>query len=165
MSYGIRKFWCWTFTQHTGFYLTSNVTDMNYITHGCLLVHLYQPIHWYLPRILTFLSEQRAPIFQNTRQTCWDISVDGILHCRPSYAHAAQGYLVVSERSERKGLNLGCVFLFLWYCLYNVVKLRMRSSVKIQMCMRAWILWAIPCQLTKWLLQFSFRPPCQFTRR
>ena len=25
MSYGIRKFWCWTFTQHTSFYLTSYV--------------------------------------------------------------------------------------------------------------------------------------------
>ena len=36
MSYGIRKVWsnwCWTFTQHTSFYLTSYVTDMNYITH------------------------------------------------------------------------------------------------------------------------------------
>ena len=33
MSYGIRKFWCWTFTQHTSFYLTSYVTDINYITH------------------------------------------------------------------------------------------------------------------------------------
>ena len=62
MSYGIRKFWCWTFTQHTSFYLTSYVTDMNYITHRRFFVHLYQPIHWYLPRILTFLSEQRAPI-------------------------------------------------------------------------------------------------------
>ena len=62
MSYGIRKFWCWTFTQQTSFYLTSYVTDMNYITHRRFFVHLYQPIHWYLPRILTFLSEQRAPI-------------------------------------------------------------------------------------------------------
>ena len=62
MSYGIRKFWCWIFTQHTSFYLTSYVTDMNSITHRRFFVHLYQPIHWYLPRILTFLSEQRAPI-------------------------------------------------------------------------------------------------------
>ena len=61
MSYGIRKFWCWTFTQHTSFYLTSYVTDMNYITHWQFFVHLYQPIHWYLTRILMFLSEQRAP--------------------------------------------------------------------------------------------------------
>ena len=43
-------------------FLTSYVTDMNYITHRRFFVHLYQPIHWYLPRILTFLSEQRAPI-------------------------------------------------------------------------------------------------------
>ena len=61
MSYGIRKVWCWTFTQHTSFYLTSNVTDMNYITHERFFVYLYQPIHWYFTRILTFLSEQRAP--------------------------------------------------------------------------------------------------------
>ena len=33
-----------------------------YSTHWRFFVHLYQPIHWYLPRILTFLSEQRAPI-------------------------------------------------------------------------------------------------------
>ena len=52
-------FWCWTFTQHPSFYLTSYVTDMN--THRCFFVYLYQPIHWYLTRILTFLSEQRAP--------------------------------------------------------------------------------------------------------
>ena len=48
-----------------------------------------------------------------------------------------------SSRQERlgwKGLSLGCVFVFLRYCLYNGVKLRMRSSVKMQMCMRAWIL-------------------------
>ena len=61
LPYGIRKFWCWTFTQHTSFYLTSYVTDMNYITHRRFFVHLYQPIHWYLTRNLTFLSEQRAP--------------------------------------------------------------------------------------------------------
>ena len=59
---GIRKFWCWTFTQHTSFYPTSYVTDMNYITHRRFFVHLYQPIHWYLRRILMFLSEQWAPI-------------------------------------------------------------------------------------------------------
>ena len=58
MSYGIRKVWCWTFTQHTSFYLTSYVTDMNYITHQHFFVQLYQPIHWYLTRILTILSEQ-----------------------------------------------------------------------------------------------------------
>ena len=40
MSYGIRKFWCWTFTQHTSLYLTSYVTDMNYITHRRFFVHL-----------------------------------------------------------------------------------------------------------------------------
>ena len=62
MSYDIRKFWCWTFTQHRSFYLTSYVTDMNYITHRCFFEHLYQLIHWYLSRILTFLLEQRAPI-------------------------------------------------------------------------------------------------------
>ena len=39
-----------------------NVTDMNYITHRRFIVHLYKPIHWYLPRILMFLSEQQAPI-------------------------------------------------------------------------------------------------------
>ena len=61
MSYGIRKCWCWTFTQHTSFYLTSYVIDMNYITHRHFFVHLYQPIHCYLTRILMFLSEQRAP--------------------------------------------------------------------------------------------------------
>ena len=60
MSYGIRKFWCWTLTQHTSFFLTSHVTDMNYITDRRFFVILYQPIHWYLTRILTFLSEQRA---------------------------------------------------------------------------------------------------------
>ena len=43
------------------FFLTSYVTDMNYITHRRFFVILYQPIHWYLTRILTFLSEQRAP--------------------------------------------------------------------------------------------------------
>ena len=48
MSYGIRKFWCWTFTQHASFYLTSYVTDMNHITHRRFFVHLYQPIHWYV---------------------------------------------------------------------------------------------------------------------
>ena len=37
------------------------VSDMNYITHRRFFVILYQPIHWYLTRILTFLSEQRAP--------------------------------------------------------------------------------------------------------
>ena len=58
---GIRKVWCWTFTQHTSFYLTSYVTDMNYITRWRFFVYLYQPIHWYLSRILTFLSEQLAP--------------------------------------------------------------------------------------------------------
>ena len=48
----------------------------------------------------------------------------------------------VSEKSGWKGLGLSCVFVFLRYCLYNGVKLRMsmRSSVQIQMCMRAWIL-------------------------
>ena len=63
MSYGIRKVWCWTFTQHTctSFYLTSYVTDINYITHWRFFACLYQPIHWYLTRILTFLSEQWAP--------------------------------------------------------------------------------------------------------
>ena len=57
----------------------------------------------------------------------------------------------VSERSGWKGLSLGCVFEFLRYCLYNGVKLRMRSSAKIQMCMKAWIL-----SLT-WLTR-SFQP-------
>ena len=33
------------FTQHTSFYLTSYVIDMNYITHQHFFVHLYQPIH------------------------------------------------------------------------------------------------------------------------
>ena len=33
MSYGIRKVWCWTFTQQTSFCLTSYVADVNYITH------------------------------------------------------------------------------------------------------------------------------------
>ena len=61
MSYCIRKVWCRTFAQHTSFYLTSYVTDMNYITHRRFFVYLYQPIHWYLTRILTFLSEQGAP--------------------------------------------------------------------------------------------------------
>ena len=56
------KFVQWTFTQHTSFFLTSYVTDMNYITHRCFFVYLYLPIHWYLTRILTFLSEQRAPL-------------------------------------------------------------------------------------------------------
>ena len=68
MSYGIRKCWCWTFTQHASFYPTSYVTDMNDITHRRFFVHLYQPIHWYLARILMFLSEQRAPI--STMFTC-----------------------------------------------------------------------------------------------
>ena len=31
MSDAIKIFWCWTFTQHTSFYLTSYVPDMNYI--------------------------------------------------------------------------------------------------------------------------------------
>ena len=51
----------------------------------------------------------------NTQKTCRENSVDVILHCRPSYAHAAQRYLVSailfpSERSGRKaqGLSLGC---------------------------------------------------------
>ena len=34
---------------------------MNYITHLHFFVYLYQPVHWYLTRILMFLSEQRAP--------------------------------------------------------------------------------------------------------
>ena len=59
--HGIRKVWCWTFTQHTSFYLTSYVTDMNYITHWRFFIYLYETINWYLTRILTFLSEQRAP--------------------------------------------------------------------------------------------------------
>ena len=33
----------------------------DYITHRQFFVSIYQPIHWYLTRILTFLSEQRAP--------------------------------------------------------------------------------------------------------
>ena len=42
----------------------------------------------------------------NTRKTCWDNPVDEILHCRPSYAHAAQHYLVsdilfLRDRGER----------------------------------------------------------------
>ena len=45
----------------------------------------------------------------------WGISVDGILHCRPSYEHAAQRGHFVSERSERKGLSLGCVFVLPQY--------------------------------------------------
>ena len=61
MSYGIRRVWCWTYTQHTSFYLTSFVTDMNYIIHRHFFAYHYHPIHWYLTRILTFLSEQRAP--------------------------------------------------------------------------------------------------------
>ena len=32
-----------------------------YITHQRFFVYLYQPIHWYLTRILMCLSEQRAP--------------------------------------------------------------------------------------------------------
>ena len=32
-------------TQHTSFYLTSYVTDMNYITHRRFSVHFYQQIH------------------------------------------------------------------------------------------------------------------------
>ena len=63
------KFDAETFTQHTSFYLTSYVTDINYITHQHFFVYLYQPIHWHLARILTFLSEQRAPfstIFAST---------------------------------------------------------------------------------------------------
>ena len=65
-SKGIRKVWCWTFTQHANFYPTSYVTDMNYITDVFSSTYLYQPIHWCFTRILTFLSEQRAlfsPIF------------------------------------------------------------------------------------------------------
>ena len=61
MSDAIKIFWCWTFTQHTSFYSTSYVTDMNYITHRRFSVYFYQLIHWYLTRILTFLSEQPAP--------------------------------------------------------------------------------------------------------
>ena len=61
MSYGIRKVWCWTFTQHTSFYLTSYVTDMNYITHRRFFVSLSTDPYRYLTRILTFLSDQRAP--------------------------------------------------------------------------------------------------------
>ena len=52
------KLKCWSLTQHTSFYLTSYVTD---ITHRRFFIYLYQPIHWYLTRILMFLSEQRAP--------------------------------------------------------------------------------------------------------
>ena len=33
----------------------------------------------------------------NTRKTCWDISVNGILRCRLSYAHAVQRYLHVDS--------------------------------------------------------------------
>ena len=47
----------------------------------------------------------------NTRKTCWDISVDRIIHCRPSYALATQRYLVstifFSEKLRWKGLSLG----------------------------------------------------------
>ena len=76
MSYGIRKFWYWTFTQHTSFYLTSYVSDMNYITHRRFFVHLYQLIHWYLPRILMFLSEQWAPcLHAELPTTCYNHSV------------------------------------------------------------------------------------------
>ena len=63
MAYGIRKFCMLNFYSTYKFLsnLLINVTDMNYITHRRFFVLLYQPIHWY-PRILTFLSEQRAPI-------------------------------------------------------------------------------------------------------
>ena len=70
----IKIFWCWTFTQHTSFYLTSYVTDINYITHQRFFISLYQPIHWYLTRILTFCrsSEHRfSPCLHPELSTMW----------------------------------------------------------------------------------------------
>ena len=48
------------------------VTDMNYITHWCFFIYFYQPIHWYLTRILMFLSEQRALI---SIMFAWELSI------------------------------------------------------------------------------------------
>ena len=56
-----------------------------------------------------------------------------------SLLHGAISFLRDRGRQDL-GLSLDCVFVFLQYCLYNGVKLRMRSSVKIHMCMRASIL-------------------------
>ena len=44
---------------------------MNYITHRHFFVNLYQPIHWYLTRILMFLSEQWAPF---STMFAWELS-------------------------------------------------------------------------------------------
>ena len=53
MSDCIKIFWCWTFTQHrpTSFYLTSYVTDMNYITHRRFFISL---INWSIDILLEF---------------------------------------------------------------------------------------------------------------
>ena len=48
------KYKMWDFTCGPLIYVNTHVTDMNYITHRRFFVHLYQLIHWYLPRILMF---------------------------------------------------------------------------------------------------------------
>ena len=87
MSYGIRKFWCCTFTQHTSLYLTSYVTDMNYITHRRFSVHFYQPIYWYLQKFWRFCqsSGHRFPpcLHAELPTTCYNHS---IVTCKCQYS-------------------------------------------------------------------------------
>ena len=114
MSYGIRKFWCCTFTQHTSFYLTSYVTDMNYITHRRFSVHFYQPIHWYLPRILTFLSEQRAPI--STMFTCR--ASHNVLY-KSQHSNVQVSIFVTCLNFAGTGSRLYVAFVMTWYLAFT----------------------------------------------
>ena len=82
MSTSIKLFWCWTYKFLSNFLYRPNWHELYY----CFFVYLYQPIHWYLTRILMFLSEQRAPF---STMFAWELSITW-------YDHSAHSNVQVS---------------------------------------------------------------------
>ena len=75
----------------------------------------------------------------NTQKTCWDISVDGITvsFIVDQATHILRSTLVFAILFLRDPGERNSVYrLRFFYIMVNGVKLRMRSSLKIQMCIK-----------------------------
>ena len=76
--------------------ISPNTTKFFTYVLTCLLTVVTDTYPNFINKVQWAKSHWHCSAHWNTQKTCWDNSVDGILHCRPSSAHAVQRPLLFS---------------------------------------------------------------------